>query len=107
MLTCAQDYLRLLPKLAALFTQIARHDPDLARQARRAAASVALNLAEGDGSTNGNRKVRFELAYASLKETQMALQVAVVFGYIGPLDAELERGLDGVAASLWRLMNPR
>ncbi len=37
----------------------------------------------------------------------MALQVAVVFGYIGPLDAELERGLDGVAASLWRLMNPR
>ena len=56
MLNCAEDYLRLLPKLAVLFTQIAQHDSDLARQGRRAAASVALNLAEGNGSTKGTRK---------------------------------------------------
>ena len=107
MLNCSSLFLDLLPKLAALFAQIAQHDCDLARQLRRSAASVALNLAEGNASTKGNRKARFESAYASLKETQMALQVAVIFGYIRPLDADLARGLDGVAARLWRLIHPR
>ena len=107
MLICAQLMMDLLPKLHVLFTQIARRDRDLEDQARRAASSVLLNLAEGNGSSRGNRRLRFETAYGSLKETQMALQIAVTFEYIGPLDAELVKRLDQVAASIWRLTHPR
>jgi len=97
----------LLPKLAALFAQIVLRDRELEDQARRAANSVLLNLAEGNGSMKGTRRVRFETAYGSLKETQMALQIAAAYGYIAPLDADLARGLDRVAASIWRLTHPR
>ena len=107
MLNCSSLFLDLLPKLAALFAQIAQHDCDLARQLRRSAASVALNLAEGNASTKGTRKARFESAYASLKETIAGLRVAAALGYIPPLDAALLDSLDYVAASTWRLMHPR
>jgi hypothetical protein len=36
--------------------EIARHDFDLARQGRRAAASIALDTAEGYGNMDGNRR---------------------------------------------------
>lgn len=36
--------------MAPLMREIGRHDVDLARQMRRAASSVALNLAEGAGN---------------------------------------------------------
>ena len=39
-----------------------RKDPDLARQMRRAASSVALNLCEGMGSRGKNRGARYERA---------------------------------------------
>jgi len=40
-----------------LTSEIGRHDPDLARQGKRAASSIALNTAEGYGSMDGNRRL--------------------------------------------------
>ena len=67
------DALRTMrPALAA----IQRNDSDLARQLRRAASSVALNLAEGSGSAGGVRQVRYRTALGSARETLSCLQVA-------------------------------
>ena len=38
---------------------VARRDASLADQMRRAMASVALNISEGNGSQGGNRNARF------------------------------------------------
>jgi four helix bundle protein len=81
---------------------IARHDPDLARQTRRAAASVALNLSEGAGNDGGNRRLRFRSALGSAKETRACLEVAEALGYLA-CDAAMIDRLDRIAATLHRL----
>lgn len=58
---------------------VARRDRDLGSQLRRAASSVALNLAEGFGSTAGNSRLRFESARGSLYETQAGIRVAIAW----------------------------
>ncbi len=64
-----------------LVAAMQRKDRDLASQLRRALSSIALNLAEGFGCSAGNRRLRFETALGSLKEAQMALRIAVAWGY--------------------------
>ena len=71
-------------------------DKDLARQIRRAASSVALNLAEADGSDRGNRRARLHNALGSAREARTGLQLAVAWGYVGndevvSVDAQLDR----------------
>ncbi len=58
-------------------------DADLSRQLRRAASSVVLNLAEGSGSRDGNRRLRYETALGSAREVGACLDVAVAWGEIG------------------------
>jgi len=77
-----------------------------AQQLRDASNSALFNLAEGQGSTAGTRRQRFESAHASAKETRLNLHAAVARGYI-EFDAQLDDDLDHVAAMSWRLMHPR
>jgi len=86
-----------------LFQQIAKHDVDLARQARRAASSIALNTAEASGNSGGNERLRFRTALGSTQEVRAALDLAEAFGYVDSVDAELRDRFDRIAATLYRL----
>ena len=92
-----------LKLLAPIFREIARHDPDLARQGRRAASSIALNAAEGIGQTGGNERARFRTAHAETQEVRACLDIAEALGYLDAVDADLRDRLDRIAATLYRL----
>lgn len=68
--------------LHPLVEAIAKRDRELASQIRRAASSIALNIAEGFGNEAGNSRVRFESARGSLYEVAAALRVAVAWRYV-------------------------
>ena len=99
--------LELIDAIAPLTQPIALRDRALVDQLRRAAQSIALNLAESTGHRGGNRRMRFASALGSVYETRAVLQIAASWGYVDA--AEVERALtlaDRVAAMTWRLLNP-
>lgn len=98
--------LGVMAAIGAVVTSIQRRDRSLADQLRRAASSVALNLAEADGSDAGNRRARLRTALGSLKETRTAIEIAVVWGYTRR-DTNLDDALDHVAAMTWRRLHPQ
>ncbi len=79
---------------------IAQHDADLARQLRRAATSIPLNVAEGSGVSGGNRRLRYATALGSARETMACFDVAVAMDYLAPLGFESRDRLDKVIATL-------
>ena len=95
-------------RVGPLAQRIGRVDRDLARQLRRASASVALNLAEGETADGGNRRARFDSAMGSARESIACLEVAEALGYVGRPDigAATDR-LDQVIATLHRLRQRR
>ena len=90
----------VLCRLRPVVAQIEAHDRDLARQLRRAASSVALNISEGSGSRAGTRRERYCNALGSARETGACLDVAQALGYLEAVDAVLLDGLDKVRATL-------
>jgi len=82
MLRIYDDMLDTVRTMRGMLTAIERRDPDLARQLRRAASSVVLNLAEGSGSFGGVRTQRYRTALGSARETLACLRVAEAFGYV-------------------------
>ncbi len=97
-----RDSIVLIERLRGVVAAVAKRDRSLADQLRRAASSVALNLAEGAGSSGGNRRARFESALGSAQEARVALQVAAAWGYVAR-DAELEDAIDHIAARIYKL----
>ena len=83
---------------------LVRRDPDLARQVRRAAASVALNIGEGRRRAGKDRVHLWRVAAGSADEVVTALRVAEAFGYLRGPDVGASLALcDRVLAMLWRL----
>ncbi len=66
-------------QLVAPLADIARRDPDLAQQIRRAAASMALNLGEGRRRHGRDRFHLWRVAAGSADEVVTALRVAERF----------------------------
>lgn len=96
-----QALLNLKPVIDA----VARHDRDLARQLRRSASSIYLNLAEAEGSRAGNQRKHFDIALGSAKETRANLNLARCWGYA---DAnKVDQQLDIICAMLWRMTHRR
>jgi four helix bundle protein len=90
----------VLRGLRPVILQIETHDRDLARQLRRAASSIALNVAEGSGSRGGTRRERYCNALGSARETTSCLDVAEALGYLEGIDDTLRDRLDMVRATL-------
>lgn len=83
-----------------------REQDRLADQLRRAATSVALNIAEGSARTSYKDSYRFyDIARGSLKEVQTILRIARGSGYIdAALYEKLEALRDETARTLHGLM---
>ena len=98
--------LAMVAALRPVLAQLSKGDRSLADQVRRAASSVALNLAEGNRRTGQDRLQFFRIAAGSAAEVRAALEVALACGYIDPAPvAEVE--LDRVLAMVWRLTHRR
>jgi len=74
--------LEMIRELKGALAEIEKHDRDLGRQLRRAAASVVLNIGEGTGSHGGTRRERYRTALGSLQEVEACLAVGEAFGYV-------------------------
>ena len=68
--------LEWIGELRGVIEQIRKHDADLARQLRKAAASVPLNLSEGRQRRGKDRRYHWSVAAGSAAEAQSCLLVA-------------------------------
>lgn len=83
---------------------IARHDPDLSRQVKRAINSVGLNAGEGLSARGGNRAVRIESAMNSGREAIVGLRIAGAAGYVDKERVAREvDSVDRIVATLYKL----
>ena len=96
--------LEVVRELKPVIDAIQRHDPDLARQMRRAASSVALNTAEGMYSGGRNKGARYQNALGSMRETLACIEVGTALGYVEGLDAKLEDRARRIIGTLVRLI---
>ena len=81
-----------------------RCNRDLASQIKRAASSVALNLAEGRRRSGGDRLQAWRVAAGSNDECRVALKVAIGWGWIAEADVAEALALhDRLAAMLHRM----
>ena len=98
--------LGMVAALRPVMAQLSKCDRALTDQVRRAASSVALNLAEGNRRTGQDRMQFFRIAAGSAAEVRAALEVARAGGYIEAAPV-VEAELDRVLAMVWRLTHPR
>jgi four helix bundle protein len=99
MLRIHDDMLDALRSMRTIVTAIQRYDPDLARQLRRAASSVA----EGSGSFGGVRTARYRTALGSARETLSCLRVAEAFGYVEAMPEALLATIHRIIGTLVRV----
>ena len=100
--------IEMVRSVSALSRKVQQHDPDLARQMRRACTSVPLNMVEGWHAVAGNRVARFQTAMCEARETHACLDVSVANGYLSQDEvvADLDR-IDHIVAVAWRLARRR
>jgi four helix bundle protein len=96
--------LELVRSLRPIIRELERHDPDLARQCRRALSSAPLNVAEGSYSRGKNRAARYHTALGSLREVLACFEVAAALGYVPDVEPELRGRFDHVLGTLVRLV---
>ena len=90
--------------LQAPLARIAAADGSLADQLRRAAQSVALNLAEGSGRAGRDRTRCYRIAQGSHLEARANLRIAERSGYLAADEfAAVDRLADRLAGMLWAL----
>ena len=96
--------LDLARSLVPVIRDLERHDPDLARQCRRALSSGPLNVAEGCYSRGKNRLARYHTALGSMREVLACLEVGNAMGYVAEIEPDLRCRFDHVLGTLVRLI---
>jgi four helix bundle protein len=103
MLRIYDEMLDVLRSMRGAIAAIEKRDPDLARQLRRAAASVVLNVAEGSGSFGRVRTARYRTALGSARETLACLRVGEALGYVDAVPESVTQRIDRVIGTLVRV----
>src|SRR5690349_9426967 len=94
--------------LRGMTDRLRLRDADLADQLRRAANSMALNIAEGRWRTGKDKSNRFRVAAGSANEVRACLNVAEAWGMLSAEETREPIALiDRLLAMLWRLLHPR
>ena len=104
MLRIYDDMIEAVRTMRGMLVAIEKRDPDLARQLRRAASSVVLNVAEGSGSFRRMRTARYRTALGSARETLACLRVAEAFGYVDGMSQALLDRMNRVIGTLVRAL---
>lgn len=95
--------LQMVRDIAPIAVAVDRRDPDLARQMRRAASSVVLNIGEGAYSRGRNASARFHTAMGSAAEVVACLDVAEALSYTRAVEPTTRQRLQQVIGTLARL----
>ena len=98
--------LELARALVPVEAAIARRDADLAKQLRRASASITLNLGESRRRSGRDAMHLIRIAGGSAAEVMAVLDHAEAVGSVGTTD-EARGYCDRVLAMTWRLVHPR
>ena len=92
--------LDLVRQARPLVRDLERRDSDLARQCRKALASVPLNIAEGSYNRGKNRTARYHTALGSMREALACFEVGEALGYLPEVSTELRSRFDHVIGTL-------
>ena len=95
--------LETIALLRPVLVVLERHNPDLANQMRRAAASMALNTGEGSYSRGRNKQLRYHSALGSAREALACIEVAVAFGYVDGVSDEVAARMRRILGTLTML----
>ena len=82
MLRVYDDALEVVRRTNGVVAAIERHDPDLARQLRKARCSIPSNLGEGSHARGARRNLHYGYAKGSAQESIAILETAHACGYI-------------------------
>jgi four helix bundle protein len=107
MLRIVDDIVLLIGLVAPLAEEIGRCDSSLAKQLREALSSVALNVAEGSDQRGGRRVSHYSIALGSARESQVALKVAVAWGYVPVVPHAVLDRFDKIIGTLTNLVRTR
>ena len=101
---CLEISYQLIRELRVPLTRIRRVDGRLHVQLRTAAASIALNVAEGRGREGKDRVHHWRIARGSAEEVCAILKVAEAFGDL-PIDEcrAAHETLTRILQMLWRM----
>ena len=104
-LEVAMDIINRLPPV---LTRIALRDRSLEDQAQRAAQSVAMNLAKGSRKLGKDRLNKWRIAAGSAAELEVALKIAIAWGYVDTRRMEpLMLAVNRLLRLAWGLVRPR